>query len=189
MNKVTERFKKIMLASMGVYALDILVGVLFLVVNTFSNRVCCVILGALLLVHGLFYLIRYIYDGLGKKVFAMDVIFGVAAVIFGLFTIFAPIELVSSYLLLYGIGLCIRGLELMSYGIVFMKKHEETFPLVTLTALLVIIMGVLAILNPFNQFVLTLRVISYYSIATGLFGCMYGNLFRRRTRAILDMYK
>lgn len=189
MNKVTERFKKMMLASMGIFCLDILVGISFLMFDTFTNRVCCVILGALLLVHGLFYLIKYIYDGFGKKVFAIDIVFGVAAVILGLFTMFAPDELISSYLLLYGIGLCVRGLEMMCYGVFFIKKHEETYPIITLTALLVIIMGVLAIINPFNQFILTLRLVCYFSIATGLFGCMYSNLFKRRTRAILDMYK
>ncbi len=189
MNKVTERFNKMMFATMGICALDILVGIVFFMYDTFSNRVCCVILGGLLVVHGLFYLIRYIYDGLGKSVFTMDLIFGVATVIFGLFTIFAPVELTVSYLLLYGIGLCIRGLELLSYGIVFMKKREEIFPLISLTSLLVIIMGVFAIINPFSQFVLTLRLVSYFSIATGLFGIMYANLFRKRTRAILDMFK
>ncbi len=189
MNKVTERFKKMMFASMGIFALDILVGIVFFMFDTFSDRVCAVILGALLLVHGLFYLLRYVYDGLGKNVFAMDLIFGVCTVILGLFTMFTPEQLVSSYLMLYGIGLCARGLEMLSYGIVFMKKHEETFPLITLTSILVIVMGVVAILNPFSQFVLTLRLVSYFSIATGLFGVMYSNLFRKRTRAILDMYK
>lgn len=189
MNKVMERFKKMMLASFGIYALNIVVGLLFFMFNTFSDRVCCVVLGALILVHGLFFMIRYIYDGLGRKVFAMDVIFGVAAIVYGLFMIFVPAELVIHYLLLYGIGLCIIGLEMMCYGIVFMKKREETYPLLISTALLIIIMGIVAILNPFKQFVLTLRLVSYFAIATGLFGCSYSNLFKKRSRAILDMYK
>ena len=189
MNKVTERFKKIMFASMGVYVLDIIVGLVFFMFDTFTDRMSCVILGALLLVHGLFYMIRYIYDGLGRKVFAIDVIFGVAAIILGIFTIFVPIELVSSYLMLFGIGLCVRGLEMFSYGIMFMKKREETFPLISLTGILIIVMGIVAIVNPFKQFVLTIRIVSCFAIATGVFGCSYSNLFKRRTRAILDMYK
>ncbi len=189
MNKVTERFKKLMIASMGIFALDVLVGLLFLFNDTFSDRVFCTVLGALFLVHGLFYMIRYIYDGLGKKVFAIDLIFGVAAIIYGIFMVFAPIELVVHYLLLYGIGLCIIGFEVLCFGIVFMKKREETFPVISSTALLIIIMGILAILNPFKQFVLTVRLVSYFSLATGLFGCSCSSLFKRRTRAILDMYK
>ena len=189
MNKVTERFKKMMFASMGVYVLDIIVGLVFFMFDTFTDRMSCVILGALLLVHGLFYLIRYIYDGLGRKVFSIDVIFGVAAIIVGLFSMFNPIENLSMYLLLFGVGICIIGLDMLCYGIIFMSKHEETFPLITLMSLLVIIMGVLAILNPFKQFILTARLVSYFGIATGLFGCLYNILFKRRTNAILDMYK
>jgi uncharacterized membrane protein HdeD (DUF308 family) len=189
MNKVTERFNKMMFASMGIFALDILVGLLFFVCDTFTDRVSCVILGSLILVHGLFFMIRYIYDGLGRKVFALDVIFGVAAIIFGLFTIFVPTEFISNYLLLFGIGLCILGLEMFSHGIVFMKKREEIFPLVTSTGVLIIIMGIVAIINPFKDFVLTFRLVTYFAVATGVFGCSCSNLFKRRTRAILDMYK
>lgn len=189
MNRVTERFKKMMFASMGVYVLDIIVGLLFFMFETFNDRVSCVILGALILVHGLFFMIRYIYDGLGKKVFAIDVIFGVIAIILGLFIVFVPIEFVSYYLLLFGIGLCVIGLEMFTFGMVFMKKREETFPLISATGILVIVMGILAIINPFKQFVLTIRLISYFAIATGLFGCSCSSLFNRRTRAILDMYK
>lgn len=190
MNKVAMRFKKMMFASMGISILDILVGVLFFMCNDFSNKVCSVIIGALILVHGLFYLIRYIYDGLGRKVFSIDVIFGVEAIIVGLFSMFNPLDnLGNIYLLLFGIGICIIGVEMMCYGIKFMSKHEETFPLITLMSLLVIIMGVLAIINPFSRFILTARLVSYFAIATGLFGCLYNNLFKRRTNAILDMYK
>ena len=189
MGKVAMRFRKMMFSSMGIFLLDIIIGVLFFVYEDFSADIYSVIVGAGLLVHGLFYLIRYIYDGLGKKIFALDVIFGGVAIIWGLFMMFAPAELLSSYLMLYGIGLCVIGLEMLSYGIVFMKKHEETYPLLTLTALLVIIMGILAILNPFKQFVLTLRIISYFSLVTGAFGCSYSNLFKKRTKAILGMYK
>lgn len=189
MNKVIERFKKMMMATMGVFVLDILVGIVFYVFDAFSNREYTVIIGALFLIHGLFYMIRYIYDGLGRKVFAIDVIFGVVAIIFGLFTMFLPAELLEYYLILYGIGICLVGLEMLSYGLIFVKNHEETFPLITLTSLLVIIMGVIAIFNPFSNFILTIRLISYFSIATGLFGCTYCNLFKRRTKAILDMFK
>lgn len=189
MNRVASRFKKMMLASIGISILDIIVGVVFFLCNDFSNKVCSVIIGALILVHGLFYLIRYIYDGLGRKVFSIDVIFGVAAIIVGLFSMFNPIENLSMYLLLFGVGICIIGLDMLCYGIIFMSKHEETFPLITLMSLLVIIMGVLAILNPFKQFILTARLVSYFGIATGLFGCLYNNLFKRRTNAILAMYK
>ena len=85
-------------------------------------------------------MIRYIYDGLGKKVFAIDVIFGIAAIILGLFTIFAPAEFISSYLLLFGIGMCIIGLEMFTFGMFFMKKREETFPLISATGILIIVM-------------------------------------------------
>ena len=123
MNRVTERFKKMMFASMGIYVLDIIVGLLFFMFYPFSDRISCVILGALILVHGLFFMIRYIYDGLGVKVFSVDVIFGVAATILGFFAMFNLFDTVSFYLIFLGLGLLVIGIEKLCYGIKFMKKH------------------------------------------------------------------
>ena len=60
MTNVAKRFKKLMLASLGVAVLDIMIGILFVAYTSFSIDMNVVILGALFLVHGLFYLIRYI---------------------------------------------------------------------------------------------------------------------------------
>ena len=189
MGKVAMRFRKMMFSSIGIFLLDIIIGVLFFVYEDFSADIYSVIVGAGILVHGLFYLIRYIYDGFGRKIFNVDVIFAVASIILGLFGMFNPIKELNLYLILFGVGTCLYGVEMLCFGISFMKKHEETFPLVTFMSLLIIIMGVLAIINPFENFILTARLVSYFSIASGLLGCLCSNLFRRRTFAILDMYK
>ena len=189
MKKITERFKKLMLASLGIAVLDLLVGVLFLIFTTFSTKVCSVIIGALILVHGLFYMIRYIYDGLGRKVFSVDVIFGVAAIILGIFTMLNLYDTVSFYLTLFGIGLFIIGVEQLCFAFKFMKKHEETYPIITIISSAIIIMGIVAIVNPFSLTILTLRLVSYFLIATGLLECLFCNLFKKRANVILDIFK
>lgn len=189
MKKITERFKKIMLASLGIAALDLLVGVIFLIFNGLSTNVCSVIIGALMLVHGLFYMIRYIYDGLGRKVFSVDVIFGVAAIILGIFTMLNLYDTVSFYLTMFGIGLLIIGIEQLCFVFKLKKKHEEIYPIITIISGATIIMGIVAIINPFALTILTLRLISYFLIATGLLECLFCNLFKKRTNVILDIFK
>jgi hypothetical protein len=81
------------------------------VYEDFSADIYSVIVGAGILVHGLFYLIRYLYDGFGRKIFNVDVIFAVASVILGLFGMFNPIKELNLYLILF--------LE------VYMRKNSE----------------------------------------------------------------
>ena len=119
MRKITNRFEKMMLISMGVSLIDVIVGVLFIVCTSFSTKVNMVILGATILVHGLFYVIRYLYDGLGKKVFSVDLISGVASIILGVFTIFNTFDPLSVLGILFCIWLFISGGEKLYYGILF----------------------------------------------------------------------
>ena len=111
MNKVTKRFKSLMLVSFGVALLDIFIGIMFMAFTEFSTKVNMTILGSTVVVHALFFLIRYIYDGLGKKVFAIDLIAGVASLILGLFTIFNPFGALDIIGVLFCIWLLIVGAE------------------------------------------------------------------------------
>lgn len=189
MNKVTKRFKSLMLVSFGVALLDIFIGIMFMAFTEFSTKVNMTILGSTVVVHALFFLIRYIYDGLGKKVFAIDLIAGVASLILGLFTIFNPFGALDIIGVLFCIWLLIVGAEKLYFGIKFMKKQEDIFPLVTFIAILSFVMGLLVLFNPFEMFMLITRLIGLFMICSGLFEIMTCMLFRKRAKYILDMFK
>lgn len=189
MSKITKRFEKMMLISLGVALLDIIVGILFIVCDSFSTSLNMVILGATILIHGLFYIIRYLYDGFGKKVFAVDLIVGVASVVLGLFTIFNPFDPLTLLGVLFCLWLVISGAEKLYYGILFMKKQEDIYPLVTFISVLFFVMGILAIINPFKLFMVISRLVGLFIICGGLFEILICMLFRKRAKYILDMFK
>lgn len=189
MTKITKRFEKMMLLSLGVCVLDIIVGIIFILCTSFSTKINAIILGAFILVRGLFYIIRYIYDGLGKKVFAVDLVAGVAAIILGLFTMFNPFDALTFIGILFGLWLIINGSEKAFFSFKFIEKHEEIYPLMTFMSLLMFLMGLLVIFNPFETFMLITRLIGMFLICSGIFDMMSCMLFRRRAKQILDMFK
>ena len=65
-------------------------------------------------------------------------------------------DTVSFYLTLFGIGLFIIGVEQLCFAFKFMKKREETYPIITIISSAIIIMGIVAIVNPFSLTILTL---------------------------------
>lgn len=189
MRKITNRFEKMMLISMGVSLIDVIVGMLFIICTSFSTRVNMVILGSTILVHGLFYVIRYLYDGLGKKVFSVDLIAGVASIILGVFTIFNTFDPLSVLGILFCIWLFISGGEKLYYGILFYKKQEDIYPLVTFISILFFVMAVLSVLNPFKLFMVISRLVGLFIICSGLFDVLTCMLFRKRSSYILSMFK
>lgn len=189
MKKVIDRFRKLMLCSFLTSILDIIVGILFILYTDVSTKICVVVLGAVILVHGLFYIIRYIYDGLGTKFFAIDLIVGVAAIILGLFTIFSPLNALK-FMGVYFCGwLLVSGVEKLYYGYKFMKANEDIYPLVTFIGILTVLMGVLVSFNPFKSFMLITRLTGLFLIASGLFDILSSMLFRKRAKVILQIIK
>ena len=169
MNKVVKRFENMMLGSLVMSLIDVAVGLLFILYTDFTTKMNMIIVGSFIILHGLFYLVRYFYDGLGNKFFSFELIFGVAAVLFG-------------------IWLCISAIDKLYYGIKFITAHEEIFPLVTFLAVLLLIMGILTIINPFKAFTLITRLIGLFMIASGLFDAVTWMLFRRRAKQLMKLF-
>ena len=71
MSKVETRFKSLMLISLIMVVINVGIGALLTFYLDFTSNVFAVIIGTVILLQGMFYLIRYLYDGLGKKVFAI----------------------------------------------------------------------------------------------------------------------
>ena len=77
MNKIVERFNKLLNISFLMVAIDFIVGLLFVLKPEISNKVSLIAVGSLVLVHGLYALINYFYDGLGNKFFKIELIMGI----------------------------------------------------------------------------------------------------------------
>ena len=188
MNKVIEKFNKIMNISILMLIIDIAVGVLLIASTSFATKIAAVVVGCLFLIRGIYFLIRYIYDGLGIRIFATDLIVGVASIIIGLFTIFNTYETVKIIGIMYGIYLLVNGCNKLYYAIKFMKVNEEIYPLVTFITILYIVMGIVVIINPFKTFMLITRLIGYFIIASSLLDIIYSLLFKKRAKSILKLF-
>ena len=200
MNKVIKRFENMMFSSLLMVFFNVLVGLVLIFFNDFSTKINYVIVGSFILVNGLFYIIRYLYDGLGNKFFAIDLITGVISVLLGIFTFinlkYRLLETDDFVLtidkvmgIIFGIWLIVGFIEKIFYGIKFMKANEEIFPLITFISVLFLVMGVIVIFNPFKAFMLISRLIGLFMVCAGLFESMVCMLFRRRAKNILKVFE
>ncbi|MGN1338490.1 MAG: DUF308 domain-containing protein [Candidatus Coprovivens sp.] len=189
MDKIVERYYKMMNISVFMYIFDIIVGALLIYYADLAIKIYAVVLGSLMLIHGLFDLIRYLYDGLGNRIFNSDVTMAVSSIIFGLFTIFYTFESINLIGVIFGIWLIVYSFQKSYYLFVLVKNNEEIFPLVGFITLLDFIMGVLVIINPFDSFIIVTKLIGYFSIASSLLNVMYCLLFKKRAKQLLKMFE
>lgn len=189
MDKVSKRFKKMMDISSVVSLAGVILGILMLVFPDTSTKIFMVCLGALMIFEGIFAIIKYLYDGLGSRIFASELITGVASVILGVFTIFNPFTPLEIIGILVGIWLIIMGLDKFYYGVRFAKVSEEISPLVFVLSILIILMGILTMFNPFKAFMLITRLIGLFVICEGLFEVMICRLYRKRGLDIIKIFE
>lgn len=189
MEKVLKRFNTILNFSIIMLLLDIVVGVLFVLITDLSTKVITIMLGMLIFINGLFSLLRYIYDGLGNRIFFLDLISSVVYVILGIFTMFNPYKTLEVLGILFGIKLLATGFEKSYYGIKFMKAHEEIYPLILIISILLVVSGILAIVNPFESFMLITKVIGIFMICSALFNAMFYMLLKKRAKNVLDLFE
>lgn len=189
MDKIMNRFYRMMNITVFMYLFDIMVGISLIYFTDFSIKVCSVLVGTVITVHGLFSLIRYLYDGLASTIFKGEIVNSVASIVLGLFGIFYPFDTLSLLGILFGLWLTFYALYKIHYLIKLFKNNDEIYPLVGFICLLEIIMGIVVIINPFSSFMLATKLTGYFLIATSLLDVMYCLLFKKRAKQLLKIFE
>ena len=188
MSKVETRFKSLMLVSYIMVFISVAIGALLTFCLSFSSKVAAVIIGTVVLLQGMFYFIRYLYDGLGKKVFAIDLIIAVVDIVLGTFTIFFPFESVGHVGIVFGLHLLGNAAEKCYYAIKLRNKQDSSYPLFFVITLLLVVMAGFVIFNPFKAYVLSTKLSGLFMLCSGVFEGMMCKLFFDRAKVILKMF-
>lgn len=189
MNTVIKRFNKLMNTSIFMLLLDVLVGFLLVTKPDLVTKVCAVLFGSLLVVHGLFDFIRYIYDGLNSRIFAMMLVTSISSVILGVFMILTHQAVLEIVGIVFGIWLLVNGLLRFYYSFRLMQIKDEIYPLTMFISVLILLMGILVIFNPFSSFMLVTKLCGYFMMASSLLDAMYCLLLKKRSKEVLSLFK
>ena len=188
MERLLQRFNRMMNISIAMVSFDIIVGLLLFLGASFVNKVNAVLLGCLLLVHGLFQLIRYFYEGL-EKFFFTDLILSIVGIVAGLFSIFNPTETITIVGILFGIWMIIYGLERLYYALRLMKNKVEIFPLLLFISVLLVVMGILILFHPFRAFMLLTKLIGLFILVMSILDVMTYSLYKKRNKELLKLFE
>ena len=189
MSKVETRFKSLMLISFIMVFINVMVGALLTFYLNLSTKVVAVIIGTVILLQGLFYFIRYLYDGLGRKVFAVDLIVAVVDIVLGAFMIFFDFTSISHIGIVFGMHLIGAAVEKGYYAVKLRNGVDSSYPLLCVISILLVVMGVLVMVNPFKDFILASKMSGMFMVCSGVFDGMICKLFFDKTKSFLKLFK
>ena len=189
MKKLRILFNKVVVGSILESLIYAIFG-LFLIIKTDAATDFLVrSFGFVLLISGLFSVIRFLFRKLALKIFNVSILNALIKIILGFIVIIKPLLVTNLLFVSIGLVLLINGLIKLYYAFNFYNSKEEIWALIGMLAIGLIIMGGSLIINPFNQGVLLTRMAGMFIICYAVFDTMQWLLFRKRSKELLLLFK
>jgi len=186
-----EKKKLFNIATYGQMVLDIIIcllGIYSASNPTGSTTVISVAFGILLVVIGIYNIIKYIFNMNNGPFFVVDITYGILSIIAGIFIITNPLSLASILTIGLGIWLVASAAFKGALVIQLRKFKEVTWVFSLVVSILTLIIGIVIIINPFS----TALVLTTF---VGILMCVYSAidfvqqiLFRHRVKEFIEIF-
>ena len=189
MNRAVKNFNNLLNISFRRIALDVMGGGVFLFYTEIAATIAIVIVGCLILVHGIFALIDYFYVGMLFNFLKYKYIPGLVMILLGIIMVINPIAAINVLGIGTGIWLLVVGVENAVYAIRLWNYKEEIASLVLFISMCALLMGILVIINPFSKFMIITKLVGMFIVANGLLDLVKILLFKKRAKNIIQAFK
>ena len=111
------------------------------------------------------------------------------SLLLGIVVILNPIETINLLGIGFGLWLIVCGAESLYYAIKIGKAKDEITSLVSFISIVLLVMGIVVIINPFSKFMLLNKLIGLFVIASGVFSIVRIILFKKRAAKLLEIFE
>lgn len=185
-NSIENMYKRMIIYSLLTALLTIIMGIVLLLLPNATNKVVGIIVGIIFLIEGINSVYKYFHRE-GAKLYNLNLIFGVLYALLGVVIILYPFTVVEFVTVCLGIYMIINGASKVNYALWLKKGNEESWLITLATGILIAIVGILVIFNPFASLTLT-KLAGAFLIITGILDFMYTILFRNRSKEIMEIF-
>lgn len=185
-NNIANMYKRMITYSIITSIFTIIAGVLLLFLPNVTNKVVGIIAGIIFLVAGVNSIYKYFHRE-GAKLYNLNLVFGVLYSILGVVIIIYPFTVVEFVTVCLGLYMIINGASKVNYALWLKRGNEESWLITLATGILVAVVGVLVIFNPFASLTLT-KLAGAFLIITGILDFMDTILFKNRSKEIIEIF-
>lgn len=185
-NSIENMYKRMIIYSLLTALFTIIMGIVLLLLPNVTNKVVGIIVGIIFLIEGINSVYKYFHRE-GAKLYNLNLIFGVLYALLGVVIILYPFTVVEFVTVCLGIYMIINGSSKVNYALWLKKGNEESWLITLATGILIAIVGILVIFNPFASLTLT-KLAGAFLIITGILDFMDTILFRNRSKEIMEIF-
>ena len=185
-NSIENMYKRMIWYSIGTALITIITGIVLLLVPELSGKVLGIIVGIIFLIEGINSIYKYFHRE-GAKLYNLNLVFGVIYAVLGVVIILVPSSVVEFITICLGIYMIVNGASKVNYALWLKRCNEDSWLITLATGILVAIVGVLVIFNPFASLTLT-KLAGAFLIITGILDFMDTILFKNRSKEIMEIF-
>lgn len=185
-NSIENMYKRMIIYSILTSILTVAAGVVLLLVPELTNKVVGIIAGVIFLIEGINSIYKYFHREVAK-LYNLNLVFGVLYSILGVVIIIYPFTVVEFVTVCLGLYMIINGASKVNYALWLKRGNEDSWLITLATGILVAIVGVLVIFNPFASLTLT-KLAGAFLIITGILDFMDTILFKNRSKEIMEIF-
>ena len=163
--KYLEKVKSTTIVSSIMY---ILIGLVMVIFPEFVNDFIWYIIGGLIVIFGILQLMNYLSIEYKNFLTGVVLLISLASIALGVYVIFSPEKLISLVPLTIGVIMIVDGIQKL-IQIQSIKKAGYDNPIALLIyALLLIVLGIILIKNPFGAILTVIRIIGVFLITDAI---------------------
>ena len=185
-NSIENMYKRMIWYSIGTALITIITGIVLLLVPELSGKVLGIIVGIIFLIEGINSIYKYFHRE-GAKLYNLNLVFGVIYAVLGVVIILVPSSVVEFITVCLGIYMIVNGASKVNYALWLKRGNEDSWLITLATGILVAIVGILVIFNPFASLTLT-KLAGAFLIITGILDFMDTILFKNRSKEIMEIF-
>ena len=185
-NSIENMYKRMIWYSIGTALITVITGIILLLVPELSGKVLGMIVGIIFLIEGINSIYKYFHRE-GAKLYNLNLVFGVIYAVLGVVIILVPSSVVEFITICLGIYMIVNVASKVNYALWLKRGNEDSWLITLATGILVAIVGILVIFNPFASLTLT-KLAGAFLIITGILDFMDTILFKNRSKEIMEIF-
>lgn len=164
--KYLKEIKKSVLVTNLIY---IIVGITMMIIPGFISNFICYIIGILIILFSSSSIIKYNQLKQHNIITKIILVIGIMALIFGLVIVVNPKNFASIVPIVIGIYIMTIGISKYNQAMEFKRVNYKHWYSVLLSAVLLLLLGIVIIFNPFETLTLVIRLVGIIFIINSLY--------------------
>lgn len=182
--EINKNLNLITFGSIVMDALFIILGMFLMTNPETSTQVAGILFGIILMVSGLYAIIKFVLNMNSAYIFTFELIYGILNIIAGFLIIGNPFSITNIITVMVGICFIVSAILKLSIALQFKRFNEETWLFNFIIALLTVILGVLLLVNPFSASIVLTTYAGIMIIIYAGMDIVEQLLFRKRANEI-----